>query len=448
MKLSSLQRWLFEAINFLLVLTFMIPVSSLLGVVFGYGGQHTIWVLSFAVLGFLVGRFTMRMSAGGAMFCCFISAAAAAAACGLTLHFLTGGFRAHLGGNLCFMIVALIGSIMFYFWARKAGYTIYAPMTTVGVLLHLVSLLVLSAMKAPELQRNISSWAAIIFFLLALYAYNARGLRKSVYVGERSRSVHLPRGIQMSSFLLVTGFIMLALLFSWLGPAIPALGGLLGRGLLLAIRGVGTLIGMVDQLTSLMGPMSPLEDSAENEEGGFMMDDVVKEHSDFVNSLINVFGFVIVIILGIVLLVMFYNKFLKGLKGVQELMNKLRGMFEPEHIDDYVDETESLFSWKKALDSATEGIRNALHRITDRPQKFDDFETGRLKIRFVYQHLLKRRMEQDGGASGPYETPNELQTHLQPEAEGFIATYNSVRYANAEPTPEEIAQAQALWKQK
>ena len=123
-------------------------------------------------------------------------------------------------------------------------------------------------------------------------------------------------------------------------------------------------------------------------------------------------------------------------------------MFEPEQEEDYVDETESLFSWKKALESATEGLRGALLKLTDRPQKFDDFQTGRLKIRFVYQSLLKRRMAQEGGAAGRYETPNELQPHLPTEAAGLIDAYNGVRYAGAEPTEAQLSQAQALLKQK
>lgn len=446
MKPSSFQRWLFEAINLLLVLTFSVPLSALLGLAFGYVSQLTLWVLCVVALGFLAGRLTMRLSAGAAMLGCGLAAAGAGALCGVLLGLFTGGFGAHLLGSIVYVAAAVIGSVYFFFCARKAAYTIYAPMTTVGVLLHLAALLALTALKAPAQLLRICSGAAIVFFLLALYAYNARGLRKSVYTGDKARSAHLPRGIQASSFLLVSSFILLAVLLSWLGPAIPALAGLVGRGLLFLVRGVLSLIGLIDKLAFLVEPLQS-GSSGESDSGSFM-DAEPREQSELMNHLVGVLAIVAVVILGAALLVMFYKKFLKGLKGVQALLSRLRGMFEPEQEEDYVDETESLFSWKKALESATEGLRGALLKLTDRPQKFDDFQTGRLKIRFVYQSLLKRRMAQEGGAAGRYETPNELQPHLPTEAAGLIEAYNGVRYAGAEPTEAQLSQAQALLKQK
>ena len=77
MKPSSFQRWLFEAINLLLVLTFSIPLSALLGLAFGYVSQLTLWVLCVVALGFLAGRLTMRLSAGAAMLGCGLAAAGA-----------------------------------------------------------------------------------------------------------------------------------------------------------------------------------------------------------------------------------------------------------------------------------------------------------------------------------------------------------------------------------
>ena len=85
MKPSSFQRWLFEAINLLLVLTFSIPLSALLGLAFGYVSQLTLWVLCVVALGFLAGRVTMRLSAGAAMLGCGLAAAGAGALCGVLL---------------------------------------------------------------------------------------------------------------------------------------------------------------------------------------------------------------------------------------------------------------------------------------------------------------------------------------------------------------------------
>ena len=86
-----------------------------------------------------------------------------------------------------------------------------------------------------------------------------------------------------------------------------------------------------------------------------------------------------------------------------------------------------------------------VRKITDRAQKFDDFKDDRLKIRFVYQQLLKRLQKDNSGSL--YQTPNELQAALPEHAESFIAAYNGVRYADAAPDSEAVAQAKQLLDQ-
>ncbi len=448
MKLSSIQRWLFEAINFVLVVTFTLPLSVLLGQFFHYDAPWLIWILCVTILGHLAGRITMHADALLAQIACGVTSIFCGILVGTVLHQFTGGLSAHLVGNIAFIVLALFGSTAFFFSARKAGYTIYAPMTTVGLILHILALIVVSALQIEGQVRTISSVAAIAFFILSLYAFNASGLRKSVHAKESAKSAHLPRGIQMSSFLLVTGFVLLTVLLSWIGPAIPVVFAAVGRAFLMVIRFFSWLIGLADKLGSTTG-VPAQEETAETDNGlAGLMDEGAKEHSDLINGLVNAFSLTVVAILAIVLLYMVYKKFLKGMKGVQEFLNRLRGLFEPEQTEDYVDEEESLFSWKGAVESATEGFRGILKRITDRPQKFDDFKTGRLKIRFVYQQLLKQRMGAYDGAVGRYETPNEMLKSLPADAGEFIKSYNSVRYNDGEPSSKEVSLAKALLPRK
>lgn len=448
MKPSTFQRWLFELINLVLVLCFPIPIAVLLNLVFHYDLVWVVFLLCPSALGYLAGRLTLHANAGLAQIGCFGVAGLAAGSCVLLLQFFAGGFQAHLVGNLFFVALNALASLFFYFCARKAGYTIYSPMSTSGILLHLAVLLVQAAMGTSEQIRTISAWTAIVFFLLSLYALNAQGLRKSVYAKDKTQSARLPRGIQMSSFLLVTGFILLAWLLSWLGPAIPAFAGMVGRGLLAIVRAIGSVLGLIDRLTD-QATAVPAQTKPAEAEGPSLFEDGARDHSDLGNSLVGIFGIVVAIILGVALLVLVYQKFLKGLKSIQDLLARLRGAFQPERDDDdYVDETESLFSWKQALESATEGIRGVLHKLTDRPQKFDDFQDGRLKIRFVYQQLLRQRMAEENGTSGQYETPNELQTHLSPESGHFMGVYNAVRYDGAAPDDAALSEAKSLLSRK
>lgn len=448
MRLSSLQRWLFEAINILLVLTFMIPVSILVGFLFGMNQSWMPWLLCLSALGYVAGRATMHANVGLAQLACFGTGGLTAAVCGVLLQFYGGGIAAHLAGSIVCIAITGIGSIAFFFCSRKAGYTVYAPMALMGILIHLVTLVVLYATNAAEFLRELSSWTAIVFFLLSLYAFNARGLRKSVYTSDNARSARLPRGIQMSSFLLVSVFILIAAVCSLAAPVFPFLASAVGFIIQWVFRLGNRFLGLIDELTGFMPQVQDTSEPLEDDGLKLPFDDVIKGEAAWVTDFVSIFAIIVVSILGVILLVLWYQKFLKNLKVIQNLLARMQGMFNPTVEEDYVDETESLFSWGSALRSATEGLRNAVKKFTDRPQKFDDFQNDRLKIRFVYQQLLKRRQEEEGGAASRYETPNELQSHLPSDAADFIEAYNGVRYADTAPDPAQVAQAKALLSRK
>lgn len=448
MRPTSLQRWLFEVINLLLVVTFAIPLAVVISRLLYVRVPWIHWLLCLMAVGYLAGRLTLHSPAAVSQFACFGTAIAMTVVCGLLLHFFGGGLGAQVLGSFVFMLATAVGSLAFFFCARKAGYTIYAPMALVGVILNLAALLIVNGGDTPESTRTICSWAAVIFMLLSLYAFNARGLRKSVYTAENTRTTRLPKGIQGSSFLLVSGFIVLAGVISLLSPLFPVVGWLVGSGIRWIIVGFNRLISIFDKKDSPV-PMaqdvvwgSPMEDIK------LPFDDVVKEHAGWVSTLVNTFAILVIIVLMFFVLRYWYKKFLKGTKFFQALLGRMRDMFNPEDDEDYIDETENLFTWKKALDSVTGGFRNVMQKLTDRPQSFDDFKDDRLKIRFVYQQLLKRRQEESGGSSSQYETPNELREHLPDTTDTFIHAYNDVRYADAMPDAAQVANAKTLLAKK
>ena len=57
------------------------------------------------------------------------------------------------------------------------------------------------------------------------------------------------------------------------------------------------------------------------------------------------------------------------------------------------------FLYKKSL-------KNTLKKIRERPQKIDDFEDDRMKVRFAFQQLLKKVILRDPSAAA--KTPNEI----------------------------------------
>lgn len=104
--------------------------------------------------------------------------------------------------------------------------------------------------------------------------------------------------------------------------------------------------------------------------------------------------------------------------------------------EDYTDEIEELERPRK-------------HRRFQRKsgQSFLDFDDDRLKIRFAFQQLLRRRKEKDNLAHT--KTPNELRREEMAEEERLIAAYNCVRYGDGNVTNEDILAAKRYldhWK--
>lgn len=96
--------------------------------------------------------------------------------------------------------------------------------------------------------------------------------------------------------------------------------------------------------------------------------------------------------------------------------------------EDYVDEIEAL-------------ERPRTHRRFHRQsgQSFSDFADDRLKIRFAFQQLLRRRKEKDNLAHT--KTPNELRQEELEEEDRLIAAYNRVRYGDGNVTKKDILAA-------
>ena len=103
---------------------------------------------------------------------------------------------------------------------------------------------------------------------------------------------------------------------------------------------------------------------------------------------------------------------------------------KPQRIEgeDYIDEIEALERPRKHW---------RFHRQSG--QSFSDFADDRLKIRFAFQQLLRRRKEKDNLAHT--KTPNELRQEELEEEDRLIATYNRVRYGDGNVTKEDILAA-------
>jgi amino acid transporter len=104
-----------------------------------------------------------------------------------------------------------------------------------------------------------------------------------------------------------------------------------------------------------------------------------------------------------------------------------------ESVSDFVDEVEKL-----------ERPKGFLRRKQRGKQKLSDFQSPNMKLRFVFQQLLRKKQKTQPDAIT--RTPNELRDDTVRDEETVIAAYNRVKYAQGDVSPEELQAAERYLK--
>ena len=440
-KTLTPQRVLFEIVNFLLTAAFCIPIGAFLEQFFGYPEYRVCFLLCYSCLGYILGRYTMHSEANGAMSACAVATVAACLLMAFTLPHVAKGFYV---AYIFMILLSGFLAVFIFFCARKAGYTIYGPLSISGILVHLAILLIFAGLEYSDRMLQLASIGATVFFLLSLYAFNAKGLRRSIHAGSTKATVSYPAGMQMCNFFLITGFIILALILSNISPLFVMFTFVFGRFLKFIIKLMSFVTGLFDR----RGVATSYEEDemATVAEGDSIFNTEPRGESSIVTTMVAIFAMACVVVLLILFLRWFFKKTLKKLGGMPRFMVKLKGLFAPPEEEDYVDETENLFTWKTLADGTKDSLKNLLKKVTERPQRFDDFSDPRMKIRFAFREILKK-----AGSRSIYRTPYELLAEdLEDDSDyyGFIDTYNDVRYNDSMPSDEQVQEAKRLMKQK
>jgi hypothetical protein len=435
------QRLLFEIINFLMALLFVIPLGVFVEQICGYPLYRCCFIPCLAVIGFLFGRASLTSSIQKAM---ILSGIGFVLSTALALILSWG-----LGlATVLLTLLTAFFSMFFYFSARKAAYTIYAPMAVGGILLHLLVLLCCEGFYWSDAVGKFTSTVSICFFLLTLFAFSAKGLRRSMHRGSADKRVVYPAGMQMGNFLLVAGFILVAAFISNIYPIFKVF----SQGFAIVLKGLiamfGFFTGLFDRRTistTVTEDEAATEVSAEDN----IMNVEPKGEASWLTTGVEIFAFICVVLFFLYAAYKLVQKMRE--RGVQlpGFLRNLRDKFAPVVDEDYEDEAESLFDMKKMLSDTKDNMKNALKKIRERPQKLEDFPDDRMKIRFVFQQMLKRVKLRDPGAAA--KTPNEIY-HREYEGEEefrtFLDYYNTAKYSDAPLPPDAAERAKSILKQK
>ena len=103
---------------------------------------------------------------------------------------------------------------------------------------------------------------------------------------------------------------------------------------------------------------------------------------------------------------------------------------EKPPIPDYVDEIE-------VLERSRWHLRQ--WNSSRKRQRLSDFTDNNLKIRFVFQQMLRHRTKSEPDIL--FRTPNELANAQDPLENQLMSSYNRVRYGNKTATDQEVQSA-------
>lgn len=435
----SLQRLLFELANFLMAFLFVIPIGVLAEQLCHFPLYSCCFIPCLSMIGFLLGRISMTRNMVLAMILSGVSLIAA----------VVLGIVLSPSGLLITVLMALISgffSVFSFFSARKAAYTIYAPMAIGGILIHLFVLLCCAGFEWDQSVSTFTSGIAVAFFLLTLFAFSAKGLRKSLHKGSSDKRVTYPAGMQMGNFLLVAGFIIIASFISNIYPIFVLFSNAFGYVLKMLLAAFGFFISLFDR----RGVATDVEEGVSQEAAAdSILNAEPKGEAAWVTTSVEIFAFILVLLLfgyfAVRIAIRMRNA---GLK-MPAFIRNLRDKFMPVTEEDFTDETENLFDLKQMLSDTGARLRNSLQKLREKPQKIDDFEDDRMKIRFAFQQMLKKVTVRTPGSD--CKTPNEIyaaEYKGEDDFREFIDYYNSARYSDHPVTEDAVDSARAILKQK
>ena len=277
-------------------------------------------------------------------------------------------------------------------------------------------------------------WCGLASFCLSLYSFNAASLYIGVHNVKGGESMAIPSGIRGRNLILLTVFLVAAVLLGSLGVVHRFLSGAgrwlvsLGAAFLRFMAGLGGGSGM-------MSPTSPTPTAEETEGPG--LSNIVEDG----DPTFAVFYGIILGVCGILFFLLAYGFVKEGRRGGgHRFADWVRGLFRTREILEYEDDVERTGDLRSALAEGGKKARRWLKKLREKPERFDDMPDDRMRFRFAYKALLK-----SGRVSGwiPSATPREVGGKLETEAfRELTEAYCAARYdLEREPTEEEAAWA-------
>ena len=276
-------------------------------------------------------------------------------------------------------------------------------------------------------------WCGLFAFTLSMYSFNAASLYTGVHNAKGGETMAIPSGIRGKNMLLLTGFLIAAMLIGSLGILHRALDGAWHWFL----YSVGTFLRFLTSISGnseMKAPPTPTP-TPEPE----VTADISAMVPDGDPTFITVYAILLCTVAAVfaILAIIFSRREGRG-SGSHRFGDWVRGLFKTKQILEYEDDVERTDDLRTLLAERRKKLRDRLHKLREKPEKFEDMPDDRLRVRFAYKALLK-----SGRVGGwtPAATPSEVGGSLETEAfKNLTDAYNGARYDLKNEVPPEAAQ--------
>ena len=280
-------------------------------------------------------------------------------------------------------------------------------------------------------------WCGLAAFCLSLYSFNGASLYTGVHNAKGGESMAIPSGIRGRNLILLTVFLVAAVLIGSLGFLHRFLSGAgawvasVFAGFLRFMAGLGGGSGM-------MTPSSATPEPEETEGPGLA--GIVEEG----DPTIVIFYAVLLGVCAILFFLLAYGFIKEGKNGGagHRFADWVRGLFRTKEILEYEDDVERTADLKSVLAEGGKRARKWLGRLREKPERFEDMPDDRYRLRFAYKALLK-----SGRVAGwiPSATPREVGGKMETQAlKDMTEAYCAARYdLERDVTPEQAECARA-----
>lgn len=315
-----------------------------------------------------------------------------------------------------------------FMYMMGAGYRdVFSSMLTIAMVLIYLAELLIFRKADPEYLLPVKI-CAFISFVVALLNFNSLSLLNGVHNAKGGTFMPVPAGLRGRNAVLLVSFFVISLVFGNILPIGSSIAYVM-KSILSGVWGLFMLIGGIGDADTAAPEPTPAESSSP---------DIINIDVP-VNSFANVFVIIYIIIVLILFLLILYFLISGGperLKGLLKSLKKRLKLVQPDM--DYEEDIEKILSLRDLFKKRRRGLNDFLGKLFRKQVKFEDMPDNRMKVRFAFWLLLKKRGVTKSGTS---LTPREIGSSLDASGLTKLAEdYCEARYNEISPVGDDAAQ--------